>query len=73
MSYAEGQDLSHLKKEQLVISPLLKIVLLNIAMSRHLKEYSTVHELRDTSVPRKHRAAYRDRGNWGTTKTRNVH
>ena len=25
----------------------------------------------DTSVPRKHHADHRDRGNWGTTKTEN--
>ena len=29
-------------------------------------------EQRDTSVPRKHQVDYRDRGNWGTTKTKNV-
>ena len=32
-----------------------------------------MYEQRDTFVPRKHHADYRDRGNWGTTKTRNVH
>ena len=31
-----------------------------------------MYEQRDTFVPRKHHADYRDRGNWGTTKTRNV-
>ena len=30
-------------------------------------------EQRDTSVPRKHHAGYRERGNWGTTKTINIH
>ena len=32
-----------------------------------------MYEQRDTSVPRKHHADYRDRSNWGTTKTRKVH
>ena len=32
-----------------------------------------MYEQRDTSVPRKHNADYVDRGNWGTTKTRNIH
>ena len=32
-----------------------------------------MYEQRDTSVPRKHHADYRDRGNWDTTKTQNVH
>ena len=31
-----------------------------------LKEYSTVYEQRDTSVPRMHHADYRDKGNWGS-------
>ena len=26
----------------------------------------------DTSGPRKHHADYKDRGNWGTTKNRNI-
>ena len=32
-----------------------------------------MYKQRDTFVPRKHHADYRDRGNWGTTKTKNVH
>ena len=32
-----------------------------------------MYEQRDTSVPRKHQADYRDGGNWGTNKTRNIH
>ena len=32
-----------------------------------------MYKQRDTSVPRKHPADYRDRGNCGTTKTRNIH
>ena len=31
-----------------------------------------MYENWDTCVPRKHHADYRDRGNWGTSKTRNV-
>ena len=31
-----------------------------------------MYEQRDTSVPIKHHADYRDKGNWGTTKTRNI-
>ena len=32
-----------------------------------------VYEQRDTSVPIKHHAYYTDRGNWCSTKTRNIH
>ena len=32
-----------------------------------------MHERRDTYVPRKHQADYKDRGNWYTTETRNIH
>ena len=32
----------------------------------------TVYEQRNTSVTRKHHADYRGRGNWGTTKARNI-
>ena len=32
-----------------------------------------MYEQRDTPVPRKHHAESSDRGNWGTTKTRNIH
>ena len=32
-----------------------------------------MYEQRDTSVPRKHHAGYRDKGSWGTIKTRNIH
>ena len=32
-----------------------------------------MYEQPDTSVPRKHHADDRDRGNWGTPKTMNVH
>ena len=32
-----------------------------------------MYEQHDTSVPTKHHADYRDRGNWGTTNTRNIH
>ena len=32
-----------------------------------------MHEQRDTSVPRKHHPDYRDRSNWGTTKSRVVY
>ena len=32
-----------------------------------------MYEQRDTSVPRKHHADYRDEGSWGTTKTGNKH
>ena len=31
-----------------------------------------MYEQRDIFVPRKHHTGYRDRGNWGTTKTRNI-
>ena len=31
-----------------------------------------MYEQRDTYVPIKHQADYRDRGNWGTTKNRNI-
>ena len=45
----------------------------NPPSSDELKGVVTVYEQRDTSVPRKHRADYRDRDNWGTTRTRNIH
>ena len=32
-----------------------------------------MYEQRDTSVPRKHQADYRYKGNRGTAKTRNIH
>ena len=32
-----------------------------------------MYKQRDTYVPRKHHVGYRDRGNWGTSKTRNIH
>ena len=32
-----------------------------------------MYEQRDTSVPRKHHAVCRDRGNWGPAKTINIH
>ena len=32
-----------------------------------------MYEQRDTSVPRKDHDNYRDRGDWGTTKIRNIH
>ena len=32
-----------------------------------------MYEQWDTCVHRKHYADYRDRGNWGTTETRNIH
>ena len=32
-----------------------------------------MYEQRDTSVPRKHHADHRDRGNWSTAKTRHIH
>ena len=32
-----------------------------------------MYEQQNTFVSRKYRANYKERGNWGTTKTRNIH
>ena len=32
-----------------------------------------MYDQRDTPVPKKHHADYRDKGNWGTTKTRKIY
>ena len=44
----------------------------NYSDVRKGKGFSTVYKKRDKFLPRKHHADYRDRGNWGTTKTRNI-